>query len=261
MCDSFREDETVIIRQLFFIAVCIVCLLSGCSEKLPEGPGTEFEDVLRVHLTTDFDSYAQENDYRNDFEVPEEMNWLEFNAKVAWLVHFRLRLENVFDEPVAGTKYIDAKIRIWDKNDTTKVRNLIVLDTLSTETVIIQPGETYTVFSGDQFVWDHTNDQGESFTPTVEYEEYTLLERIEYDKNNDVYYRHCDTLSSFMTDSVVVFRNPFEIQAQATVQLFREFKGSYWKSEEIEIIIQYLSPEGWTPVTPLCREGYVIEGP
>ena len=241
--------------------ICVVSLYSGCSEKLPGGPGTELEDVLTVRLTTDFESYAQENNYRNDYEVPETMNWLEFNQLTAWLVYFRVRLENVFDEPVVGTQYIDAKINVWDTNDTTRARTLTVLDTLSEETVIIQPGETYTVFSGEEFVWDHTDDQGESFTPKVTYEDHSVVERIEYDKNHDTYYRHCDTLSSFMSDSVVVFRNPLEIKAQATVQLFREYKGSYWQSEEVEFTIRYLSHEGWTPVTPKCNEGYVIEGP
>lgn len=249
------------LRYLCLTLFVTVYILGGCSEKLPEGPGTEFEDVVKVHLTTDFNSYAQENTYRDDYEVPDGMNWLEFNEKIAWLVYFRLRVENVFDEPIVGAKYIDAKIKIWDKNDTTKVRTLTVLDTLSTDTIIIEPGETYTVFSGDQFVWDHTDDQGESFTRKVTYEDYSVTERIEYDKNNDVYYRHCDTLYSFMTDSVVLFMKPLEITAQARVQLFQEFKGSYWRSEGIEFTIEYLSAVGWTPVTPMCNEGYVIEGP
>jgi hypothetical protein len=249
------------LRYLWVVLFMSVCPFCGCSEKLPEGPGTELEDVLTVQLTMDFEGYAQENNYRNEYEVPDGMTWREFNILTAWLVYFRVRVENVFDEPVVGTKYIDAKIKIWDKNDTTKIRTLTVLDTLSTETLIIQPGETYTVFSGDRFIWDHTDDQGESFTPKVAYEDYSVVERIEYDKNHDTYFRHCDTLSFFMADSVVLFHGPIEIGAQATIQLFREFVGDYWQSEEVEFTIEYLSPEGWTPVNPQCKEGYVIEGP
>ena len=125
------------LRIMYLTLSVTVFLWGGCSEKLPEGPGTEFEDVVKVHLTTDFDRYVQENTYRDDYEVPDGMNWLEFNAMTSWLVHFRVRVENVFDEPIVGAKYIDATIKIWDRNDTTKVRTLTLTDTLSSDTIII----------------------------------------------------------------------------------------------------------------------------
>jgi len=244
-----------------WVVFVMALLFHGCSEKLPEGPDTELEDVLKVRLTTDFDRYAQENAYREEYEVPDDMTWLEFNQSISWKVYFRVRLENVFDEPVVGTEYVDATIKVWDKNDTTKVRTLVVLDTLSTDTIIVEPGEIYTVFSGDRFVWDQTDDWGEPFAPGKRFLRYSVQERITYDKHNDVYYRHCDTLGSFWADTVIAFNEPIHIQAQATVQIFREYGGDYWKSEVIEFPIVFISHAGWTPVNKPCKEGYVIQDP
>ena len=248
----------------FFFAVLIlagVSFFNGCSEKLPEGPDTELEDVLLVRLTTDFDSYAQENSYRDEYEIPEEMGWIEFNQLTAWKVHFRVRLENTFDEPLVGTKYVDATVRVWDKNDSTKVRTLAVLDTLTTDTIIIQPGETYTVFSGENFVWYQTDDQEKPFAPKDTFWAYNVQEHITYDKYKNLYYRHCDTLSSFLADSVRYFKNPIQIQAQTAVQLFQEYRGMYWISDVIEFPIIFLPHEGWTPVTLPCKEGSFIKDP
>jgi len=246
---------------LFELIVAVAFTFHSCTEKLPEGPGTELEDVLKVELTTDFDGYAQENTYADEYQVPDGMTWVEFNVATAWKVYFRVRVYNVFDEPVVGTKYIDARIRVWDTNDTTQVRTLAVLDTLSTDAVIIHPGDRYTVFSGDQFVWDQTDDDGEPFARKETYLDFYVVPRITYDKKHDVRYRHCDTLFSFWADSVIAFIDPIHIKAQAMVQLFREYKDTCWESEEIDFTITYLSHEGWTPVTAPCKEGYVVEGP
>ena len=248
-------------RRQILLGFILTIFLFSCSEKLPEGPDTELEDVLLVRLTTDFESYAQENTYRDEYNTPEGMNRIEFNQLTAWKVYFRVRLENTFDEPVVGTKHVDATIRMWKKNDPLKVRTLTVVDTLSEETIVIKPGDTYTVFSGDRFIWDQTYDTGEPIAPKDTFLSYQIEERITYDKHNDVYYRHCDTLSSFWADSVHTFRNPIEIRAQATVQLFQEYKGMYWKSDAIEFPIVYLSHAGWEPFTPPCKEGYVIQDP
>ena len=250
-------------RRVIFtvLMLVVVSFFYSCSEKLPEGPGTELEDVLLVRLTTDFESYAQENTYRDEYNVPEGMDWPEFNQKTAWKVYFRVRLENTFDEPVVGTKYVDATIRVWDKNDATKKRTLTVLDTLSADRIIIQPGEIYTVFSGEQFVWDQTGDQGEPFASKDTFTAYTVQEHITYNKYTNVYYRHCDTLTSFLADSVKAFGHPIQIQAQATVQLFQEYRGTYWTSDIIEFPIVFLSHEGWPPVTEVCKEGYFIKDP
>jgi hypothetical protein len=248
------------IRNASVLLVLMLCI-SSCSEKLPEGPDTQLEDVLVMQLTTDFESYAQENTYEDDYEVPEGITWLEFKQLSSWKVYFRVRLENTFDEPVVGTKYIDATIRVWDKRDSTRARTLTVLDTLSDETIIIQPGDQYTVFSGDRFIWDQKDDRGAPFAPKDTFMAYVVEERLEYNKYTDVYYRHCDTLDSYWTDSVIVFRRPIEIQAQASVQIFREYEGMYWKSDVIEFPIVFLSHAGWTPVVPPCKEGYLIENP
>ena len=205
------------------LLIALAFFFNGCTENLPEGPETGLEDVLTVRLSTDLESYVQENTYGDEYAVPEGMTWREFNLATAWLVYFRVRLDNAFDEPVVGTKYIDATIKVWDSNDTTKVRTLTVLDTLSEETIIIQPGKTYTVFSGDRFVWDQTDDHGERFPTTNTYQDYDVAERITYDKLRGVYYRHCDTLSSFQADSVIAFKDPIHVKAQATVRLLREY--------------------------------------
>jgi hypothetical protein len=251
------------VRLSFFIRSLsvLIFLVIGCSEKLPEGPDTNLNEILLVKLTSDLSGYAQENNYRSQYEIPEGMSWPEFNLRTTWKVYFRVRLENTFDEPIVGTKYIDARIRVWNKNDTTQIRTLTVLDTLSNETIIIQPGETYTVFSGDRFTWDQTDDNGKPFAPKDTFDAYSIQARITYNKYTGVSYRHCDTLAVFPADSVIAFQYPISIVAQATVQLFREYEGMFWKSAALEFPIVFVSHEGWIPVTKPCVEGYVVEGP
>lgn len=251
--------------RLFRLSLAVaLAVTAACQEKIPEGPTRG--QVLSAHLYTTFGqtSFPQPPDFADRYELSkvsaEDMRLLTF-----WRVPFRIEVENVFDETIDGTKWIQVTLKLWPREGGRWTKTLTYADTASGESLVIHPGHTYVVSAEEKLIWDQTDDQGqsvhqyESYELTVVRRRIVTLRMVEPTTREKklVMWMFCDTLGTVTKDSLVAFHPPLAVKAKAQVQLFREYPPL--ETDELELRIFYLFPRGmrnkyW------CAEGPFGEG-
>lgn len=247
---------------LFVLSWCVVC---GCTEKIPQGPGRI--EILKVKLRINgnrFD-FAQENNWDNRYKLPpNQMSQQEFERLAQWRVPFQIIAYNDFDEAMEGQKWLVLKVNIWSANAEDSWRaQLIYADTSFTRNLTIPPGDSLLFYTGNRLTWEQRDMNGRSIHQTNWYIP-IWIDCIEFDTlvpgtipPQRIPWRHCDTTMLAPVDTVVAFLQPKIILAQAEVQLFKNYH--VVTSDTIEFRIHYFMPADGFQNKFWCREGRRIE--
>ncbi len=235
-----------------------------CTEKIPEGPQrTEILDV-KLFIYDDRQDFAHENNWENRFKIPpRKMSMAEYESLSQWRVPFGILVYNDFDEAIDGRKWIVIKVNLWPKNDGESWwAQLIFADTAATRHMTIPPGDSLSIYTGNQLTWEQKDINGKSIHHTNSYTpiwvDCTIFDSLFKDTREIVPWRDCDTLKLAPVDTVVAYSEPKTIFAQAEVQLFKNYR--VVKSNIVEFKIHYLFPsEGFRPKF-WCVERAVFEG-
>jgi len=239
-----KQKQMIIGILLYFF----ILLNLTCTEKIPEGP--ERSEILRVKLFTENGrlNYAQENNWDNRYRFPpKKMSQADFEYASEWKSPFGISVNNDFDEAIDGKKWIDVKINLWSANELDDWQaQLVFSDTSSSRNLLIPPGDSITLYTGNKLIWGQKDSEGlsihrtGSFTPiwvTCAFWDSivpgTKPEEI-------IVMRSCDTLLLAPVDTVIHFDTPKTIFAQAEVQLFKHYH--VVKSDTLKLKIHYYFP-------------------
>ena len=254
-------------RQLSLLLMlsCIIINLT-CTEKIPEGP--ERTEILKVRLFCENGrlDFAQENHWDNRFQLPpKEMTQDEFEYAAEWRVPFGIAIKNDFDEAMEGRKWIETKINLWSANQTDDWRaELSFADTTTTRNMVIPPGDSISLYTGDKLTWEQKDVLGKSIHQTDLYHPIWVTCAY-YDsivpgtKPAQIFpVRECDTLTLSPVDTVIAFEQPKTIFAQAEVKLFKDYRTV--QSDTLTFRIHYYCPPDGFRQKFWCREGMVMNG-
>lgn len=251
-------------KYLMFILILVGSLYYFCTEKIPEGPErTEILDV-RLFLEDGRTEFAQENNWDNRFKLPpQQMTLDQYEALAQWQVPFGLWVFNDFDEAIDGKKWIRIALNLWsaDESDGWTAR-LVYADTTSTRNMTIPPGDSITIYTGDNLVWKQRDDAGQSIHRTDMYTplwvDCTVFDSLFRSPDTTITWRYCDTTMLAPVDTVVAFDAPKIVKAQAEVQLFQNYH--IVLSDTVEFTINYFFPSEGFKNKFWCREGQYRQG-
>jgi hypothetical protein len=261
--------EKIMIRrkQLFIFLILGYALLNvTCTEKIPEGP--ERSEILEVKLfaQTGRLDYAQENHWDNRFRFPpKSMTQEDFEYASEWRIPFGISVNNFFDEAIDGKKWIDVKIKLWSANELdTWQAELNFADTSASRNLIIPPGDSISLYTGNKLIWEQKDKEGLTIHRTGSYTPIWVMcsfwDSVIPDTKPEqvVTMRECDTLMLAPVDTVIAYDLPITVNAQAEVQLFKHYH--VVKSDTLKLRLHYYYPTyGFRPKF-WCREGMVMMG-
>ncbi len=220
-----------------------ILLLITCEENIPEGPPRVEVTEAVLGISMDRNDFPQPTNFGNRYEIPEFL-LAEWNEITDHLIRFRVRVVNIFDETVDGLKWIDVQLKFWSENrpeieGTFSYRNFANDTTL----IVIHPAHTYYVYTADSLIWDQTYMDGRSIHETDVYHVFKVEPDSLFNAKTGEWQFFCDTTYTQWVDTVVVFSEPIEMKAQASVKIFKNYEAV--ESNVLDFTITYLSPSGF----------------
>lgn len=251
-------------RRILLLPLLVVLLL--CKEKIPSGP--ERVEVLKAHIFTEDNrvDFAQENHFETRFRLPPKyLSMEEFEYRAKWKIRFGVAVYNDFDEAMEGKKKIIVKVNLWSKKESESWRGQVVYaDTDFVRNMVIPPGDSIVLYSGDILIWYQKTVDGKSIHETNPFNPPWIMCTY-YDSivpgtkpEEIIQMRRCDTTYLSPIDTVVAFSEPKEIYAQAEVQLFQNYHAVL--SDTLMLRIHYYFPGDGFYRKFWCREGRVLSG-
>jgi len=248
--------------MMFILALAFFNLV--CTEKIPEGP--EREEILEVKLFAQNGrlDYAQENHWDDRFRFPpKSMSQEDFEYASEWRIPFGISVNNFFDEAIDGKKWIDVKINLWSANELDEWQaQLAFTDTSASRNLIIPPGDSISLYTGNKLIWEQKDNEGLSIHRTDTYTPIWVTctfwdSIVPFTKPAEyVTMRECDTLQLVPVDTVIAYDLPITVYAQAEVQLFKHYH--VVKSDTLKFRLHYYFPTyGFRPKF-WCRERMVM---
>ena len=237
------------LRKTFSIFLSIVLIIS-CNKKIPEGP--ERTEILLINLSIEDNrkDFTQVNNWENRYRLPpKEMLSEEYEYLAQWQIPFHINVHNYFDEAIDGKKWIYMKLNIWpeDPNENWS-HEIIFTDTTSTRNMVIPPGDSVYIYTGDRLIWDQQDNEGKSihlinnYTPiwVVGHCYYTDIRYGDSFPSEYMIASRLDTTYLTPVDTVIAFNEPKKIFAQVEVQLFKNYHSV--KSDILKFNIHYFYP-------------------
>jgi|GEM_PF-4920062 len=249
------------IAALFEI-VFLLTLIFSCKEKIPNGPKRGKVMDAQISTKNERTNYVQWNHYDDRYEL-RNINETAFEQMMAWKVPFTVKLTNVFDEIIDGTKEIRIRVKIWEPGRNW-IRHFSYTEINLADSVLLHPGETHSFYTADSLIWDQRDDTGKCIFPVGHYKWY-LVQEVLHDTlvpdtvNNKPGYKtrlwgDCDTLAVFDKDSVIAFKGTVAVLATASVQLFHEYLPV--QSDTLKLHIRYYFPSSYLKRKIGCYSGF-----
>jgi len=254
--------------SLFYLGISF-CFIFFCEEKIPEGP--ERSEIVKVKLTTKENrtDYSQENNWENRYQIPpSRMSLDEFEYLSQWQVPFHITVYNDFDEAIDGKPWVKIIINLWpEQSENPWQAQLVYADTTATRHLTIPPGDSIAIYAGIKLTWDQKDLDGKSihltssFTPKIidcyVFESDSVANRntmpMQYFKKTI-----CDTTELAPEDTVLSYSEPKVVNAQAEVQIFKNYRTLI--SNIFQFKIHYFYPFYGFRLKYHCYEKYYYPG-
>ena len=233
-----------------------IILLATCDEEIPEGPPRVQVTEAVLSITMERTDFPQPTNFGNRYKTPQTLEW---TLMIDYLVRFRLKVNNIFDETVDGLKWIDVKVRLWSTNRPEIDRTYTYHNfTEDTTLIVLHPAHTYYLYTADSLIWNQTFENGESIHETNPYHTFKIKEDSLLDTSTKEWIYFCDTTYTGWEDTVVAFYEPIQMKAQASVKIFKNYGAI--ESNVLDFTITYLAPTGFPdeyicPHNPPCGGG------
>jgi len=249
---------------LFYLGISLYCILS-CEEKIPEGP--KRSEIVKVKLTTKENrtDYSQENNWENRYHIPpRKMSLEEFEYLSQWQVPFHITVYNDFDEAIDGMPWVKIKINLWpEQSEQQWQAQLLYADTTSTRHLTIPPGDSIAIYTGIKLTWDQKDTAGKSIHLTCSFTP-KIIDCYAFESDSAVdrtvrplkFFRKtiCDTTELAPEDTVLAFSETKVINAQAEVQIFKNYRTL--TSNIFQFKIHYFYPFYGFRKKYYCNEAY-----